>query len=303
MPIKQHSYVREMLLSEGNLYGLLGALAAGALLSIPYGFGAGLVPLIGFVAGDAIAAMFVPFTESFRARIDKKYRVQARETTRKHLLEEIGQREQRDQHAWGNYGSLESYQRMQMRVASLYRIAQDSRTQLSQGDVEKLDDSTLDYLCMWLAALVIDERARAVSLKDIEARLQDIERDLKDVKPGTDQTQLQKARTEYLSLITRHRRMLSRKAAIEALMLSMPDQMDEIYQTIVTAPTSADVDSKLAESIAKLGLDEDLEAELEGTLRDTVPDFSVRLEDRQQVTPRKAAVIQQTQQAQQTQKR
>lgn len=295
MPIKQPSYLREMLFSNGNLYALLGSIAAAAVLSIPYGFGAGLVPLIGFAAGEAIAAMFIPFSERFRAKVDKAYRIQARETTRKHLLEEIAQRQQRDAHAWGNFGSHESYRRMQMRVASLYRIAQDRHTQLSLSDVEKLDDATLDYLCMWLAALVIEERARAVSLEDIEARLQMIEHDLHAARPGTDQMQLQKARNEYLSLITRHRRMLSRKMAIEALMLSMPDQMDEIYQTIVTAPTATDVDSKLADAIAKLGLEEDLEAELEGALRETVPDFSVRLEARP-ATQKKAAGKSHTQQ-------
>ena len=178
------------------------------------------------------------------------------------------------------------------RVASLYRVANDSRTRLSLRDVEKLDDATLDYLRMRLAALIIEERARAVVLKDVEARLQIIERDLVESRPGSEQVQLQKARTEYLSLITRHRRMLSRKMGIEAAILSMPDQMDEIYQTIVTAPTGVDVDSRLAESIAKLGLEEDLEAELEGALRETAPELSARQEHRP-LNLKKAAAIRQ----------
>ena len=279
-----------MLLSNGNVLALLGSVAAGVVLSIPYGFGAGLLPIIGFAAGETIAAMFIPYTENFRSQVDKKYREQLREATRSHLLDEI---ERRDQSAKGAHGSLVSYQRMRDRVASLYRVASDNRTQLSMRDVEKLDDATLDYLRIWLAALVIEERAKAVVLKDIEARLQIIERDLKDSKPGTDQMHLQKARNEYLSLITRHRRMLSRKMGIEAAILSMPDQMDEIFQTIVTAPTSADVDSKLAESIAKLGLEEGLEAELEGALRETVPDLSAQREN-QEKAQKKAAATRQT---------
>ena len=278
-----------MLLSNGNVIALLTSVATGLVLSIPYGFGVGLLPIIGFAAGETIAAMFIPYTENFRAKVDKKYRDQVRETTRSHLLDEIERRDKRTKSA---YGSLESYQRMLERVASLYRVAHDSRTQLSVRDVEKLDDATLDYLRMWLAALVIEERARAVVLKDVEARLQIIERDLKDSKPGSDQMQLQKARNEYLSLITRHRRMLSRKMGIEAAMLSMPDQMDEIFQTIVTAPTSADVDSKLAESIEKLGLEEDLEAELEGALRETMPDLPLRQEN-QQMPLKKAVAMRQ----------
>ena len=290
MEIKQVSYLREMLLSNGNMVALLGSIAAGVLLSIPYGFGAGLLPIIGFAAGETIAALFVPYSENFRARVDKKYREQAREATRSHLLDEIGRRDERTK---GAYGSFESYQRMLGRVASLYRVANDSRTELSVRDVEKLDDATLDYLRMWLAALVIEERAKAVVPKDIEARLQIIERDLKDGEPGTDQKQLQKARNEYLSLITRHRRMVSRKLGIEAAILSMPDQMDEIYQTIVTAPASTDVDSKLADSIAKLGLQEDLEAELEGALRETAP-ILVALPESRQVPLKKAAAMRQT---------
>lgn len=267
----------------------LGSVAAGVLLSLPYGFSAGLLPIIGFAAGETIAAMFIPYSEKFRARVDKKYRDQAREATRSHLLDEIKKRDQRMKGA----GSLESYQRMLDRVASLYRVANDSRTRLSLRDVEKLDDATLDYLRMRLAALIIEERARAVVLKDVEARLQVIERDLADSRPGVDQVQLQKARNEYLSLITRHRRMLSRKMGIEAAILSMPDQMDEIYQTIVTAPTGVDVDSKLAESIAKLGLEEDLEAELEGALRETAPELSAR-QDNRPLNLKKTAAIRQT---------
>lgn len=257
---------------------VLAAFATSVLLSIPYGFNAALVPLIGLVAGEAIAAMFIPYSENFRAKVDKKYREQARESARQHLLDEIKKREAIQ---FRSFGSFDAYHRMLQHVSSLYRIAEDSRTQLSMSDVEKLDDATLDYLSIWLALMVIEERANAVSISDVEVRLERIDDELADIKPGTDQLQLQKARNEYLSLITRQRRMLSRKPAMEAAILSMPDQMDEIYQTIVTSPSSSDVDSKLADSIAKLGLEEDLEAELEGALRDTLPSIAQQVEDRQ----------------------
>lgn len=274
METKQVSYLREMLLSNGNIVAALGSVAAGVVLSLPYGFAAGLLPIIGFAAGETIAALFVPYSESFRSKVDRKHRERIRETTRSHLLDEIEQRSQRGK------GSLEAYHRMRDRVMSLYRVASDSRTRLSTRDVEKLDDATIDYLRMRLAALIIAERARAVDLKDVESRLQTIERDLAASRPGSDQAQLEKARNDYLSLITRHRRMLSKKMGIEAAILSMPDQMDEIYQTIVTAPNGVDVDSKLAESIAKLGLEEDLEAELEGALRESAPGPAVSKDNR-----------------------
>lgn len=289
MQKREPSYVKEMLFSQWNVYAGLLSVAAGAVLSIPYGFGVGLLPLIAFATGDAVAALFIPYSAGFRARVDQRLRDREREEQRDHLLAEI---EKREASAKG-LGSMRAYQRMVERVRSLYKVAADSRTQLTLRDVERLNDATLDYLSMWLAAQVIDERAKAVNLRDIETRLKIIDADLEDARPGTDQNQLQKARNEYLSLITRHRRMLSRKMALEAAMLSMPDQMDEIYQTIVTAPASADVDSKLAESIAKLGLEEELESELEGVLRETVPELAPRHEQRAQAAAAARAAQQQ----------
>lgn len=65
--------------------------------------------------------------------------------------------------------------------------------------------------------------------------------------------------------------------------------MDEIYQTIVTAPASAEVDSKLADSIAKLDLDEEIEIELEGILRESVPQVAQERQERLKAQPRAAA--------------
>lgn len=273
----QPPYVREMLLSQGNLYALLGSVAAGVLLSIPFGFGVGAIPVIAFAAGEAIAALYVPRLPSFRERVNRRYRNKTREDTRSHLIEEIEKRVGPDGYL---YGSLQAYGRMVERVAALYKVAEDNRTQLSLQDAQRLDDATVDYLSMWLAALVIDDRFQAVNGADIERRIEGIEREIKAAKPGTDPRQLRKARDEYLSLLARHRRMGSRKRAIEAALLSMPDQMEEIYQTIMTAPVSSETGSKLEESIAKLRIEEEIEAELAGDLRDTVPELSARLQAR-----------------------
>ena len=60
--------------------------------------------------------------------------------------------------------------------------------------------------------------------------------------------------------------MTSRKRALEAAMLSMPDQMEEIYQTIMTTSATEEVGSRLDDAIAKLRLQEDIEAELAGEI-------------------------------------
>ena len=70
--------------------------------------------------------------------------------------------------------------------------------------------------------------------------------------------------------------MLSRRRSIEAAMLSMPDQMEEIYQSIISAPSAGGLDSRLEESIARLRLEEDIEAELASDLGEALPSFGSR---------------------------
>jgi hypothetical protein len=96
-------------------------------------------------------------------------------------------------------------------------------------------------------------------------------RELAAPRRGTDLRQLQKARTDYVDLIERHNRMQSRRRALEAAMLSMPDQLDEIYQTIMTLPASEDVGNRLEEAVGKLRLQEDIEADLASGLADALP--------------------------------
>ena len=69
--------------------------------------------------------------------------------------------------------------------------------------------------------------------------------------------------------------MLSRRRALEAAMLSMPDQLDEIYQTIMTLPASEDVGGRLEEAVGKLRLQEDIEADLASGLAEVLPDVAM----------------------------
>jgi len=58
-------------------------------------------------------------------------------------------------------------------------------------------------------------------------------------------------------------------------MLSIPDQLDEIYQTIMTLPASEDVGSRLEEAVGKLRLQEDIEADLASGLAEALPGVAV----------------------------
>lgn len=257
-----------MLTSQGSMYAGLGSMAAAALLSIPFGFGFGAIPLIVFAAGELIASMYVPGSITFRDAVDRRFRAKNREAARHRLLDEI---QARDKKRTAFEQTLKTWSKMSERVESLYRHAAETRTNLPIIEIESLDDATIEYLCIWLARLVMEDRAESINLKEIEQRVAMINKELEAARPGVDARQLQKAKAEYFALVERHNGMMSRKTAIEAAMLSMPDQMEEIYQTIMTTPTSEDVGSRLEDSIENLRLQEDIEAELSGELEAALP--------------------------------
>ena len=261
-------YVREVLTSQANLYAFLGSLAAAALLSIPFGFGVGALPLIAFAAGEVLAALHIPSLPTFREKVDRRWRARARQASREQLIVELQKRAaKRD----GFSPRLRTYQRMLERVEALYQRAETGLSRLHYRDVEQLDDVTVEYLGLWLSALVIDDRMESINLREVDARLAGIEKELAAPRTGTDLRQLQKARSDYTALIERHNRMQSRRRALEAAMLSMPDQLDEIYQTIMTLPASEDVGSRLEEAVGKLRLQEDIEADLTSGLAEALP--------------------------------
>ena len=267
-------YLREWLTSQGNVYSFLGSTALATLLSIPYGFGIGALPLIAFVAGEFIAAMFIPASITFRDRIDRKYHQRAREAAREHLLDEIARR--------GRGGNtvdrtVAIFEQMQQRVESLYRLAQDHGSQFSAADIDRLDEASMDYLYAKLALLVIEDRAASINLQQIDERVRGIERDLAAPGVGADVRQLHKARADYQALAARHRRMLSRKTALEAAVLSMPDQMEEIYQMIVAAPRSHELGARLSEAVGNLRLREEIEGEVADDLQSSIPGIVVPL--------------------------
>jgi len=286
MADEKPSYLQEMLTSQGNVHAGLGSLAVATVLSIPFGFGIGAIPLVAFAASEIIAALYVPSSIKFRDAVDRKWRSRERVATRQRLVAEIEARARRTSVF---QQTMNAYSRMSSRVASLYSRAEDSQTRLSPRDVERLEDATIEYLYMWLASLVMDERGDSIKPREIEDRMAFLDREIASPEPGADLRQLQKARAEYVVILERHNRMISRKRALDAAMLSMPDQLEEIYQTIMTTPLTEDVGSQLEESIAKLRLQEDIEAELAGDMTEAVPGIAAlhRIENR---APRLAAV-------------
>lgn len=257
------SYLQEMLLHKNSINAGLFSLLAGTILAFPFGFGVALLPVIAYGAGVSIASLFVPGSTRFRESVDRKRSEKQREAARNHLLGEIRKRVGVDHSYW------QIYERLIGRRNSLRKLAAQADTALSQEDVDRLDDATVDFLGLWLARIVVHDRSQAVQPDKIRARIADIEHKVEAIESPADRRRLLKAKADLEELLKRHSEMMSRETVMEASMLSMADNFDEVYQRVMADPTSREnvaaqvrvaVDRMDAEEELDYMLDEDVEA-------------------------------------------
>lgn len=261
---KDVNYLKEMLLHRHCVNAGLGSVAAALALSIPFG-GLGFLPLIGYGAGVAIAALFVPGSQRFRQKVDRQKMLERREEAREHLLDEIRGRVGTDHPYW------KVYQRMLDRRDSLRKIADQTETAVTHEDIDALDDATVDYLGLWLARIAIHERAQSIDERSLARRIQEIDAQIEGVSSGADRRRLLKAKKELENLVRRREEMRTRDASMEATMLSMADTFDEVFQRVMANPTSREeVAAELKVAVERMNAEEELdyilEDEIEGLL-------------------------------------
>lgn len=259
---KPVSYLRAWLTSQTNLTTVLGGGLAAAVASIPAGAAGALGALVVLGAAQVLAALVVPDLPTFRSRIDRQTRRAAIDQRRGQLQQELFQ----------VYGGMQRVMGMPMwqkyrviveRSEVLYRIAGEEASQLSYDDAERVDKASVDFLALWLAQVTIQERLRSGEEATLDRRLREAERALSDVEESDPRYRLLKmARDDYAAIKLRHDRLVARRMSIDAALVSLPDQVEEVYQLVVASPYSTTLGSKLGESLSRLQLEEDIEMEL-----------------------------------------
>ena len=260
------SYLKEMLTSQTSFTGLLFTLLIAALLSIPLGLGMAAIPILSFVAIEAIAALFIPSSPVFQARIQKRKRSERREKLRTHLTNEIERRQPQSHNHW------KAYHRMRDRIASLHEVASRRQNALSDRDVERLDDATVNFLSMWLAWLVMEERWKTTNESDLEKRIRSIDKRLEKIEKPVERRRLEKARSELQVILQRRQSLWDRATAVEAAMLSMTDTLEEVYQRMMTNPNAGDVREELQAAVARMQVEEELDLAVDSELDDILSD-------------------------------
>lgn len=249
------SYLRAMLTSQGNFYAFLGTMLASAIAAFPFGGAGAILPWLAFAAGESIAAMFIPSAPWFRDRVDRAERQRRRQQSISQLVEELEQR-QSDRHPrW------QTFRRLSDRIASLSRHAQRRRSRLALAEMERLEDTRVDFLSLWLLDVNIRERRSSIDEGAVEQRLGKIEKALQG--NSADRASLEKAAQDLRELLLRHRRLAARSAAVEAALLALPDTVEEIYQAVLAAPRSGAAGDRLQEAIERLRLQEELDHQLD----------------------------------------
>lgn len=265
---EQPSYLWAMLTTPLNVNLFLATLASSTFLSIPYGAPGAILPLLAFAAGEAIAAMFIPSSSTFRAKVDRKLKLKRREAAALHLRGEIARRCAEHDPRW------ETYRNLQECVRSLREMGSHRRSALSERDLERIEDTGIDFLGLWLAELSMGERQGTVNERDLERRIAEIGSRLE--KGAEDERSLRKARADLEELLLRHRRLASRKAAVEAALLSLPDAVEEIYQAIITNSAATEGSERLTEAIERLRLEQELESSYGAEIRELVQPSAAR---------------------------
>jgi hypothetical protein len=261
-PPKPVSYLRAWLTSQTNLTTMLGGGLAAAIASIPAGGAGVLGALVVLGAVQTLLALVIPDLPSFRSKVDRQSRRAAIDHRRAQLQQEL----------FLSYGGMERVLGMQMwqkylaiveRSEALYRIAGEAQSQLSYDDAERVDKASVDYLALWLAQETIRERLRSGEEATIDRRLREAERSLADVDENDPRYRhLKMAHDDYLAIKQRHDKLAARRMSIEAALVSLPDQVEEVYQLVVASPYSSTLGSRLGESLSRLQLEEDIELEL-----------------------------------------
>jgi hypothetical protein len=262
------SYLHAMLTSPANInLGLVSVISAAAL-SFPFGLPGAVLPLIAFGAGEAIAALFLPSSPTFRARVDRRHRARMRAGRIAHLREQIEVR------VGGDHRNWVTHEQIRERIESLAELVRHRASSLAEGDLERLEDATADYLGLWLSELSMRERIESTDLPALQRRSAELAKRIEAGDP--DRRSLVKAKADIDELIQRHRRLASRKAAVDAALLSLPDTVEEIYQTMIATPSAGDVRGQLQDAIERLRLEEELEDTYTAELDQALPGRAAR---------------------------
>lgn len=246
----------EMLTHKNNQTAALVTLVVSVVASIPFGFGMALIPVLFFGAANVLAALVIPSMPSFKYNVDLRLRREAREKSRNHLYDQAF----RSTNA--NNGYENAYDRMRFKLTSLRTAVANHTIDLSEDNLEKLDDVTVEYLHLVWAKNVLTNRYGSIKEREIKDRIKGIELQMSGVLPAEKKI-LQKAHDELTNVLKRRDGLSSEITAMEAKIVGLADTFESVCQTLMTNPQSSDAMKSLSDAAERLQIEKKIEMEIE----------------------------------------
>jgi len=251
-------YLWRMLTSQPNLYAALSTVIASAALSIPWGGAGAVLPLVVFAAGEAIAALFVPSSPAFRAKVDAELLATQRSQRHGQLLATLAPRVSKEDRRW------QSHRLLLDRAARAHELRIPAgNVSITSRDLDRLRDAPNEYLSLWLTALDMRQRRKTVDIAELDHRLLALDEEIAEAQQGAgDLPSLRRAQNELRGLRERHERLDGRLAAVEAALLSLPDAVEEIHLALGPSQGAASGEVRLSEALDRLRAQEEIERSL-----------------------------------------
>jgi hypothetical protein len=273
-------YLKEVLGHPASVSGLLGAITAGALLSLVGGLGPAAIPLLMWGGAEALAALFLPGSPVFREWVDRKRRAERREARRSDLNARIQKKVSalQTEARVGRRGAgplldeLEDYgtqyARMRERLAAMTRMVNTGQVSVHSTELEKLDDATVDFLRLAWARIVMFERLEDHDERDLARQVKELEHQLSQAATPVEERKLKQAITELNRVMERRRLLPAQDAATRAQLMGMVDAFEELYHHLNTEGGGAEVARYLREATERLHVEEELQASVEVEMED-----------------------------------
>jgi hypothetical protein len=243
------SYWLEFLKHPKNQLMVAAVAGLSVLLSFPWGGDALILGGLALAAIEVVGLALVPGMRPFQQSVDSRLRSQSRESRRERLLEEV------EIHGGSRY--LTQYRAMRERVQSLYRMAGDAGAKLSEGEVDQLNDLTVNYLSLCLSDAVMKSSTRDELVDGVRKKLASVERELANARlGGEDEQNLCRLKAEYEDVIQRGNRLSGRRSTLDAALVAMPVRLEEVYQMVMTSPNAGNLTEMLEDSVSRLRLAE-----------------------------------------------
>jgi hypothetical protein len=166
---------------------------------------------------------------------------------------------------------------MQERLKSLRKFAASDQSTLSFYDLEKLDETTLDYLRLFYSRVHLRERMGNGD-GPIHNQIGDIEEQLEQTQSSIDRKRLSTAKAHLVKILQRRARLPAKDTATAAQMTAMAETFEEMYHQVASNPGGG-VSDFLQDAIARMNIEEELGAAVEEELYDLDREHPQEVED------------------------